>query len=86
MSTDAAVECPPLPRNWPALVNRALVYVCSLLKTALDNELGRRMDSPLYPTREAAGQHRRNRKIQQDAEARAAAARGDTIQARSDAR
>jgi len=54
MSSDAVVECPPLPRNWPRFVNRALVYVCSLLKVALDSELGRRMDSPLYPTREGA--------------------------------
>lgn len=68
MSSDTAVASLPLPGNWPEFVNRVLVYVCSLLKVALDTELGRRMDSAIYPAREQAEIDRLTQELQTERE------------------
>lgn len=47
-----------LPKCWPKFVRRALVLACSMLKAALDIEVGRRLDCNLHHTREHAAHQR----------------------------
>jgi hypothetical protein len=44
----------PLPKGWPRLAKHALVLVNSLLKAALDIEVGRRLDCAQHHAREHA--------------------------------
>ena len=47
-----------LPKCWPKFVRRALVLACSMVKAALDIELGRRLDCNLHHTKEHAAHQR----------------------------
>jgi transposase InsO family protein len=47
-----------LPKDWPKLVKRALILVCSMLKAAFDIEVGQRLDCTLHHSREHAAHQR----------------------------
>ncbi len=48
----------PLPKSWPKLAKRALVFVNSMLKVSFDIELGRRLDCAVHHAREHAEHER----------------------------
>ncbi len=59
----------PLPKSWPKLAKRALVFVNSMLKVSFDIELGRRLDCASHHAREHAEHERLRLDSDSDCEA-----------------